>query len=207
MAMVTPPDIKRTVAFIFPAESTPGTGFWVKIRSTSNPDQGWVYLVTARHVVEDVSDITVRVNLASKLAFESIDIEIGSGIHKPLVHPNSDVDIAVIPLVPPQDADGEELTEALSLPRIILQQKNSVRTRKYVRATKFSSWVCYLNFWENCEMSLWFAMVALPFGRMNPANRMETKLDTSLLRQMCIVGVVGVLSLSDLGRCVMMGLH
>lgn len=108
MALTVPADIKKVVTFLFTddGEVRPiGTGFWVVVPAKEDERKLFCYVVTARHVVNGLSRVLARLNLASSnqpSGFARIDLTTGNTA--PLLHPNPAVDIAAIPFAPPQDA-------------------------------------------------------------------------------------------------------
>lgn len=109
-----PPDLKKAVTFVFLADASGGllkdddgnpvpygTGFFVAIPVETDSSRAFLYLVTARHVLEDqqgsvLSQVYLRLDL------------VGGGVgflHVLLppnsikTHSNSSVDLAVVPLV------------------------------------------------------------------------------------------------------------
>lgn len=67
-----------------------GTGFLVGFRSEANPDQGWVYIVTAAHVVRPLAAALVRLNKPDgSIADHMID--------EWFFHPTEDIGVARLP--------------------------------------------------------------------------------------------------------------
>jgi hypothetical protein len=103
--------IKKTVAFIYTVRGSndvpDGTGFFMAIPRTTN--EAFVYLVTAKHVVQMpdktwLSEIRVRVNRAEGPAIKVVSPLIHSGTNKNVfVHSDPGVDLAVIPWTVPSD--------------------------------------------------------------------------------------------------------
>ncbi|MEO7028927.1 MAG: hypothetical protein ABI147_05950 [Acidobacteriaceae bacterium] len=108
---VVPPDITKTVVFIYKdAAGTPaqadGTGFLISIPSPVDPNRMWVYLVTAKHVVHtDSNDFNSP--LFGQLWFRVNKKDGGSSMHKlditssgdkqdVFFHSDLSVDIAVL---------------------------------------------------------------------------------------------------------------
>jgi len=115
MAAPIPPEIKSVVAFIFVKNEegkliANGTGFFVGVKNTSNPDFFSVYLVTAKHVLykQNTTDFldTVFVRLNKKEGGSQIGVVpiITEGEkHNVFTHSDSSVDIAIIPFLPDQE--------------------------------------------------------------------------------------------------------
>src|ERR1039458_7939573 len=118
-ATKVPEDIKKSVVFIYKDGGTPsqympeGTGFIVSIPHPVEKDKGWLYLVTAKHVLRtnanDLSSplysrVFVRLNKKSG-GSEMIPLPlVTSGPAQTVfLHSDESVDIAVIPI------GGEEL--------------------------------------------------------------------------------------------------
>lgn len=99
-----PSDLKKTITFVFSEDETApiGTGFFVGIR---NEKHNYIYLITAKHVIMDENKrfckfINIRVNLKNGDSI-IIPCPLESNVHKVIyTHPDSSVDIAVIPYVP-----------------------------------------------------------------------------------------------------------
>ena len=108
MAAIIPADIKKVVTFLFNDERQPeplGTGFWVAVPAQENHGKLFCYIVTAKHVISGRRSVMVRLNLvAGEQPSGLARIELSSADHRPIVHENPAVDIAVIPYAPPQDA-------------------------------------------------------------------------------------------------------
>lgn len=108
MAAIIPADIKKVVCFLFAKAQPPeplGTGFWVAVPARNKAETMFSYIVTAKHVVENKGCVFARLNLTSPdqpSGFANIDL--ASGNHRPILHSNPAVDIAVIPFAPPEDA-------------------------------------------------------------------------------------------------------
>lgn len=108
-----PPDVKKTVVFIFRPTLTPGryepngTGFFVLVKDESNRERGHGYLVTARHVLQDQTgkmyqSVAVRLNRIDGKA-DLIELKLGAGGAPIFTHPTDNtVDLAVIPALPDQ---------------------------------------------------------------------------------------------------------
>jgi hypothetical protein len=99
--------IKKSVTFIFVSDEAgslraQGTGFFVGVRDEGNPGASHVYLVTAKHVLQNqngdyLPEIVIRLNVRQgdsqliKLPMKDINI---------FEHPDKDVDIAVFACLP-----------------------------------------------------------------------------------------------------------
>lgn len=108
MAAIVPSDIKKVITFLFADNREPrpiGTGFWVAVPAKEDKQKLFCYVVTARHVVNGLSSVLLRLNLTRSdrpSGFAKINLTTGDTV--PLVHPNPAVDIVAIPFAPPQDA-------------------------------------------------------------------------------------------------------
>lgn len=112
MARPLNPDVKKSVAFIYLQNATGqlvpnGTGFFVQVTSEKHAQRAYLYLVTAKHVVQpggtQVPEIYVRVNLktgGSEMVRLPLSSEKGPRM---FTHSDSSVDLAVIPLTAPPD--------------------------------------------------------------------------------------------------------
>lgn len=115
MATPIPSQVKSVVAFIFIKNEkgeliANGTGFFVGVKNTSNPDFSSVYLVTAKHVLykSNTTDFldTVFVRLNEKKGSSQIVVIpiITEGEKRNVfTHCDSSVDIAIIPFFPDQE--------------------------------------------------------------------------------------------------------
>ena len=108
MAAITPPEIKKTVVFLFSADDPArplGTGFWVSVPFTSDANKLLCFIITARHVIEGRDRVKIRLSLATGEPSTGFgEICLTSGRNRALVHPNPAVDIAAIPCAPARDA-------------------------------------------------------------------------------------------------------
>lgn len=108
MAAIIPSDIKKVVTFLFTDEQSPrpiGTGFWVAVSAKDEKEKLFCYVVTAKHVINGLSSVLLRLNLArphQQSGFARISLAVGNTT--PILHPNPAVDIAAIPFAPPQDS-------------------------------------------------------------------------------------------------------
>lgn len=111
MATTVPTEVKAVVTFIFISDQKNnlipnGTGFFVMVKDEEDPNRGYGYLVTAKHVLEDESKkllpaVSIRLNRkdgGSDLI--KVTLEGPNALH---LHPDPDVDLAVIPLFPSQE--------------------------------------------------------------------------------------------------------
>lgn len=109
-----PSDLKEAVAFFFAKNAKGdlaplGTGFFVGVPDKV-PDRGWAYLVTAKHILRGsdglyLPRIWLRLN---KKAGGYLTIEVPlreTGEKSVYVHPDRDVDLAVIPVQIPAELD------------------------------------------------------------------------------------------------------
>jgi Trypsin-like peptidase domain len=115
MAATIPPDIKKTVAFVFVkgtdgALLPNGTAFFVGVPSDSDPKRSYIYLVTARHVLATQPDLPSSPLLAEVFlrlerrtgGVETVPIPIvTSGPNRTTFSPSDQtIDLAVVPLLP-----------------------------------------------------------------------------------------------------------
>jgi hypothetical protein len=80
-----------------------GTGFFLSVKDTKNPQIIHVYLVTAKHVLQNESgnihpSIIIRLNTKDGSS-ELIELLLNT-LHKVFTHKDPDVDVAVIPFLP-----------------------------------------------------------------------------------------------------------
>jgi hypothetical protein len=113
-AQPIPQEVKSTIAFIFVPDTSGklvpnGTGFFVGVKDTSTSNSYSVYLVTAKHVLLTDDNETFFPSVFVRLNRKVGDAEIlrldlsSSGNRKNVfVHPDSTIDIAVIPALPDQ---------------------------------------------------------------------------------------------------------
>lgn len=115
MAAPIPPEVKSVVGFLFipgkqPGQLVPhGTGFFVAVRDSKNPDRSFVYLVTAKHVLQTpdhkswLPKIFLRLNTRTGSS-EIIEIPLSfSGVDRTVfLHSDPSVDLAAIPGLPDQ---------------------------------------------------------------------------------------------------------
>lgn len=110
--MYVPKEVQSGVAFIYAnvgGEKTPaGTAFFVSIRDTAVPEtpvsmKGWTYVVTARHVIEDIrssaddAKVIFRLN-RRKGATEFIETDASDWVFHPT---DPMIDVAVLSWLPP----------------------------------------------------------------------------------------------------------
>ncbi len=113
LAAPIPPEVKSVVVFVFVPGNKPdqympyGTAFFVGVKSPKSPDRSFVYLVTAKHVLQTPDQKSWLPNILLRLNTKTGDSEILkvpvtlSGTDKTVFfHPDSSVDIAVIPALP-----------------------------------------------------------------------------------------------------------
>lgn len=111
MPAKVPQEIKNTVSFIFvknkKGELVPnGTGFFVALRSRCNHEVSHVYLVTAKHVLQDSQgkfypSVFLRLNRIGG-DVEVVEVALGVSGSKVHTHDEPGVDIAVLPCLPSQ---------------------------------------------------------------------------------------------------------
>ena len=111
-----PPEVKSVVAFVFIpgkqlGEFIPyGTAFFVGVKDTQNSERSFVYLVTAKHVLQApdhkswLPNIFLRLNTKNG-ASEVVKIPVAlSGPHRTVfIHADPSVDVAIIPALPDQN--------------------------------------------------------------------------------------------------------
>jgi hypothetical protein len=142
MAFTIPPDIKKTVTFIFladpqgelardPQTHTPianGTGFFVAVKGDKDPSRSFLYLVTAKHVILTPQGtfyprIYVRLNKKEGDAeFIPVDL-IRNGNSVVQINSDPTVDIAVIP----ESASIADKFDILALPDEMLTTETSFK--------------------------------------------------------------------------------
>jgi hypothetical protein len=139
MAAPPPPNIAKTVTFIFLADDkgspriqndapvANGTGFFVFVENEPGPG-GYGYLVTAKHVLKDENGeyfkrVFVRIN-DKKQGSEFIALDLTpSGTQKNIfVHDDPTVDIAVIPALP-----NQEIFDFLAIPTSMIKSKEDFK--------------------------------------------------------------------------------
>jgi hypothetical protein len=134
MAETVPPDVKKIVTFIFPADTQGnlllrdnnpvpyGTGFFVGIKGDDG-NGAYGYLVTAKHVLRDsqgndFNRVFLRLNRKQGDAqFVALDL-VQNGKRAVYTHTDPSVDIAVVPLYP-----SEELFDFRIIPEELLSTK------------------------------------------------------------------------------------
>ena len=109
-----PAEVKSVVAFVFipdkePGSFTPwGTAFFVAVKDEANPDRAFVYLVTAKHVLQTADQkawlpqIFVRLNTrAGASEMFPVPIVVSGAKQTVFLHPtDKTADVAVIPALP-----------------------------------------------------------------------------------------------------------
>ncbi len=109
-----PPDFKKVVTFVYkPLPDNQwrpnGTAFFVGLKDESNPTQSFIYIVTAKHVIQDENKnyfpfIGIKLNLRSGGSEIGRIPLSGDGAIHIYLHPNDPfADIAVINLAPDQN--------------------------------------------------------------------------------------------------------
>jgi hypothetical protein len=101
-------DIKTVTAFIYVQTGTAlipyGTCFFVGLKSNENPDNSYLYLVTAKHVLQDkqgmfLEKIFVRINHKdSTSSAEMVPLSAAGKNKNVFVNDDPSVDIAVVPI-------------------------------------------------------------------------------------------------------------
>lgn len=113
-AQPIPNEVKSTIVFIYAPDSTGklqpyGTGFFVGVRIPEDTTRYAVYLVTAKHVLQDVKSnylpaVFVRLNKKNgDVETLRLDIVIEGKNKNIFTHNDQSVDIAVIPALPDQN--------------------------------------------------------------------------------------------------------
>jgi hypothetical protein len=116
VAAPIPPEVKTVVAFVFvpgkqPGKAVPyGTAFFVGVKDPKNSERTFVYLVTAKHVLQNpdhkswLPKILLRLNTKDGGA-EAVEVPVSlTGTNKTVFqHPDPSVDIAIIPALPDQN--------------------------------------------------------------------------------------------------------
>jgi len=106
-----PEEIKKIVSFIFVRNAggqlvPNGTGFFVGVPSDKDPNRSYVYLVTAKHVLQDqrgqwFPEVAVRLNkLDGGAEFVRLDLRPKKQVYTHAT--DGSVDIAVVPALPDQ---------------------------------------------------------------------------------------------------------
>jgi hypothetical protein len=139
MAAPPPPEISKTVTFIFLADANGqpriqndvpfanGTGFFVLVENENGPG-GYGYLVTAKHVLKDESGaffkrVFVRMNdKKGSSALIGIDLEPSGDKQNLFVHSDPTVDIVVVPALP-----DEKLFDFLAVPTAMIKSKEDFK--------------------------------------------------------------------------------
>jgi len=139
LGSVIPPNIEKTVVFIYTDEAaTPGhaygTGFLMGIPVPMHPEQSWVYLVTAQHVLHtDGNDLSspllpalfVRINRKSgDSSVSGVPLRTSGPFKTVFLSPDPDVDIAVLPL---SVADPDQFDVQI-LPEVLLANEEDIKT-------------------------------------------------------------------------------
>lgn len=102
--MQVPPEVKRSVTFVCcktsKGKKVAGTAFFVSMPFEDMPDRDFVYLVTAKHVIESIKEhsldelVHIRLNLKEG-GYDFMGISFDTWYY----HPNdSSIDVAVMPL-------------------------------------------------------------------------------------------------------------
>ena len=114
MAKVIPPDLKKTIGFIFietPQGPMPiGTGFFVKVQ---DKETSYVYFVTAKHVIQGQKEVSVRLNTRDwdtaspepGMVFTKLQVQDAQGNLVWATHPDPAIDLAVFPGSPGEGAE------------------------------------------------------------------------------------------------------
>jgi hypothetical protein len=139
MAAPPPPDVAKTVAFIFLADekgalklengspSANGTGFFVIVENDKGPG-GYIYFVTAKHVLKDekgeyLKRVLLRINDKKEgSGLLSIDLTPSGEKQNVFVHEDPTVDIAIIPGVP-----DENLFDYVVIPTALIKTKEELK--------------------------------------------------------------------------------
>ncbi|MBI4344467.1 MAG: trypsin-like peptidase domain-containing protein [Euryarchaeota archaeon] len=114
MAKVIPPDLKKTIGFIFIETSQGpmpiGTGFFVKVQDR---ETSYVYFVTAKHVIQGQKEVLVRLNTRDwdpaspepGMVFTKLQVKDAQGNLVWATHPDPAIDLAVFPGSPGEGAE------------------------------------------------------------------------------------------------------
>jgi hypothetical protein len=139
MAAPPPPNIAKTVTFIFLADDSGaprtqndapvanGTGFFVLVENENGPG-GYGYVVTAKHVLKDergeyFKRIFVRINDKKEgSGFIPIDLVPSGARQNIYVHDDPTVDIAVVPGWP-----DEATFDFLAIPTLLIKSKEDFK--------------------------------------------------------------------------------
>lgn len=139
MAAPPPPEIAKTVTFIFLADDAGnpraqngepvanGTGFFVVVENENGPGL-YGYLVTAKHVLKDdrgnyFRRIFVRMNNKKQGSdFIGVDLVPSGEQQNIFVHNDTTVDIAVIPALPDQ-----KIFDFLAIPNAMIKSKEDFK--------------------------------------------------------------------------------
>lgn len=137
MATTIPSQVKNIVAFIFikntKGEIVPnGTGFFVGVKDTNDTNRSYVYLVTAKHVLQNKDknyhpSIYIRLN-TKKDGSKLIELQINTKDKKIIyTHEEPEVDIAVIPYLPKQEIFDFKILPEEFLTTKELFEKNQIQ--------------------------------------------------------------------------------
>lgn len=139
MATPPPPDVAKTVAFIFLADDNGalrlengapranGTGFFIIVENDNGPG-GYVYFVTAKHVLKDEKGeyfkrVLLRINdKKGGSGLLSIDLTLSGEKQNVFVHEDPTVDVAIIPGVP-----DENLFDYVVIPTLLIKTKEDLK--------------------------------------------------------------------------------
>ena len=138
-----PPEVKAVVAFLFAQKSDTemvpwGTAFFVGVKHPKQPERSFVYLVTAKHVLQTpdrkswLPKIFIRLNRhdgGSDLL--ELPIVISGKGQTTFVHPDPTVDLAVIPAVP-----DEKVIDFKFLPDDMITTKEDFRNLRIVEGSE-----------------------------------------------------------------------
>jgi hypothetical protein len=156
IAAAIPPEVKKAVTFIFPADaqgnilrdaktnipSPYGTGFFVTVANEPPRVGGYGYLVTAKHVLKapdgkDFSRIFLRLNkLKGDAEYVALDL-VQDGRSVVYTHPDPTVDIAVVPAFP-----NGSVYDFKTVPADLLTGKSVSELNISERGRKFSLLAC-----------------------------------------------------------------
>ncbi|MFC1774972.1 serine protease [Nanoarchaeota archaeon] len=99
MPAILSKEIKNSIGFIFIDENFEkvpiGTGFWLE-------HNGFIYFVTAKHVIKDIKKFFIRLNTKDKSVYVKYNVKKDG---RPMYHKNNAVDIAVLKTVPPKNTE------------------------------------------------------------------------------------------------------
>lgn len=129
--MVIPPEIKKCVAFLafntIRGSRLAGTVFFVSVPMETIEGRYFIYLITARHIIEKIKENSTdnKVNIRLNTKTDTSDY-VASDISQWKFHPtDTSVDVAVLPWAPPQDKiDYLSIPRSMALTEEIIKEEN-----------------------------------------------------------------------------------